>query len=193
MILLSIFLSLSLSAFSLSSLFFFLSLSLSLYLLLFSLSHPFPLPLLLPLLPFLSLSLSLSLFKVSIAVVCGGIALKIADVLKRPKFEQMTNTETFEWKDDMEIEVKGEGEGEREREQESKGECVRQGVLLAAGAITGEAMLGILLAIPIIISQNVYVLAIGGGPAEGPLSVALGMMWLFAFSASLTFVDVYFA
>jgi putative OPT family oligopeptide transporter len=53
--------------------------------------------------------------------------------------------------------------------QETRG---RQGLLFAAGLITGEALLGILLAVPIVITGNASPMAIGGVSAS--LTVGLG-------------------
>ena len=61
-----------------------------------------------------------------------------------------------------------------------------RGVLFAAGLITGEALLGILLAIPIVISGRKDILAIGlpGGPIPllGALFTAAGLVGLFIVS-----------
>ncbi len=48
----------------------------------------------------------------------------------------------------------------------------RNGVLFAAGLITGEALMGIVIAIPIVISGRADVLALGGGP---PFDELLGL------------------
>ncbi|MCH2153433.1 MAG: oligopeptide transporter, OPT family [Phycisphaerales bacterium] len=56
----------------------------------------------------------------------------------------------------------------------------RKGLLMAAGLITGEAILGILLAIPLVLAEGSNPLAIGGG--EGsifPVSWAGGVLFLF--------------
>jgi uncharacterized oligopeptide transporter (OPT) family protein len=56
----------------------------------------------------------------------------------------------------------------------------RRGLLLAAGLITGEAILGILLAIPIVINEGVNPLAIGPDhpPSWPGLLLLAGVAWL---------------
>ncbi len=123
-------------------------------------------------------------------MTCGGFAGKVADILQRKLFgyDEMNGMEDVDWKED-EIERKG--------DQKEEGGCkgrrggVRQGVLMAAGAITGEAVVGIILAIPIVISQDVYVMAITGGPPTGIASVILGFLWLVGFSALLAVIDIF--
>jgi len=64
---------------------------------------------------------------------------------------------------------------------------MQDGVLMSSGAITGEAIIGILLAIPIVISGDVNVLAVGWVfPLEW-----LGAVWLLAYSMTLFLVPVW--
>jgi len=58
----------------------------------------------------------------------------------------------------------------------------RNGLLFAAGLITGEAMVGILLAIPIVLTSNANVLAYWGehdGVLPGILLLAVVVYWLY--------------
>ena len=57
----------------------------------------------------------------------------------------------------------------------------RNGLLLASGLITGEALMGILLAIPIVISANPNILAVFNnllGPWPGIILLATIAYWL---------------
>src|SRR5690348_75912 len=58
----------------------------------------------------------------------------------------------------------------------------RNGLLFAAGLITGEAMVGILLAIPIVVKHNADVLAFWGeheGVLPGVILLAVVVYWLY--------------
>ena len=54
----------------------------------------------------------------------------------------------------------------------------RHGLLFASGLITGEALIGILLAIPIVITKNPDVLAVFGEPLGHWPSIILGIILL---------------
>jgi putative OPT family oligopeptide transporter len=67
----------------------------------------------------------------------------------------------------------------KRRRERAGGHAARAGILFAAGLITGEALLGIALAIPIVISGEPDVLAVGlQGPAWIGLVVVIGIAGL---------------
>ena len=67
--------------------------------------------------------------------------------------------------------ISQEAEGELKSSlMEAKTRNERKGLLLAAGLITGEALLGILLAIPIVVTGNKTVLAVFKDPLYEPLA-----------------------
>lgn len=51
-------------------------------------------------------------------------------------------------------------------DSEAQEENFRFGLLFCAGVITGEALTGILFAIPVVVSGNVYILSVDGGPTD---------------------------
>jgi putative OPT family oligopeptide transporter len=65
---------------------------------------------------------------------------------------------------------------------------VRFGMMFAAGVICGESITGILFAIPVAVSRDLYVLSVSGGPATNAL---LGMILLFLTLALHSLVIIY--
>lgn len=65
---------------------------------------------------------------------------------------------------------------------------MRHGLLFAAGLITGEALVGILMAVPIVIYENADVLAVNEslrmGSIAGIVVIAAVVLWLYRVSAA---------
>ena len=65
---------------------------------------------------------------------------------------------------------------------------LRHGMLFAAGLITGEALVGILMAVPIVVSANADVLAIPEalrmGSLAGLVVIAAVILWIYRVAAA---------
>jgi len=76
---------------------------------------------------------------------------------------------------------KAAAEGEHEKIEEQKVKCMGNGILYASGLITGEALVGILMAIPIVVYQDSDVFSLVSNPTALPGIVAVGLVVYFLY------------
>ncbi len=75
-------------------------------------------------------------------------------------------------------------EGEREKIEERKEDNMGNGILFASGLITGEALVGILMAIPIVIYSDGDIFSLVSNPIALPGIVAVGIVVYFLYKVS---------
>jgi len=75
-------------------------------------------------------------------------------------------------------------EDEREKIEEQKENNMGNGILFASGLITGEALVGILMAIPIVVYQDADVFSLVSNPVALPGIVAVGLVVYYLYKVS---------
>ena len=80
--------------------------------------------------------------------------------------------------------IKAAPEGEREKIEEKKKSNLSNGILFASGLITGEALVGILMAIPIVIYQDGDVFSMISDPIALPGMIAVGLVVYFMYKVA---------